>query len=78
MGEVTIDKDILEKILDNEARSKENDAKVMIENAKTNRWVICVGVFCVCAVLVAWLLMPSEVVVDVENKSKSTIERIKE
>lgn len=75
-----IDKDILEKILENDARSKENDARVMIEQSKTNRWVISVGIVAVCMVLVAWLLMPNEITVDVGNDStsKSTIERIEE
>ena len=75
-----IDKDILEKILENDARSKENDARVMIEQSKTNRWIISVGIVAVCMVLVAWLLMPNEITVDVGNDStsKSTIERIEE
>lgn len=73
-----IDKEILEKILENDARSKENDAKVMIEQSKTNRWIVSVSIVAVCMVLVAWLLMPNEICVDVDNDStsKSTIERV--
>ena len=73
-----IDKEILEKILENDARSKENDAKVMIEQSKTNRWIVSVSIVAVCMVLVAWLLMPNEISVDVDNDStsKSTIERV--
>lgn len=73
-----IDKEILEKILENDARSKENDAKVMIEQSKTNRWIVSVSIVAVCTVLVAWLLMPNEISVDVDNDStsKSTIERV--
>ena len=44
---VTIPKETLSKILDNEVISKEHDAKIMIENSITNRCILCTGLIIV-------------------------------
>lgn len=68
---VTIPRETLSKILDNEIISKEHDAKIMIENSITNRWILCTGLIIVGLIIIAWIITPGDV--QVHNKAESVV-----
>lgn len=72
---VTIPKETLSKILDNEVISKEHDAKIMIENSITNRCILCTGLIIVGLIIIAWIITPGDV--QVHNTAESVSEVIK-
>ena len=73
MEQITLPKDVLDKILQNDAEARELNSKVLIENTKTHRRVLLGGLFLLCVVFVMWIITPCDVEVDVDNDSEAKI-----
>ena len=61
---VTLPQNLLEKMLENDVKSKEYNAKVAIETTTTNRRVLIAGILAICVVLIVWIVIPGDVEVD--------------